>query len=142
MLSLMKHFAFRQAGSARKSRLALLLGAAILTAATPARADFQGWVGSFRAVALENGIKGSIYDKAFANVTSPDPVVLEKARFQPEFKDSNWNYFDNRVNDGSILEGRAKGEEFGSTLAAVRPRFCWPSGRWKPTMAASWTIWM
>ena len=94
-----------------------------LTFALPAYADFSGWIASFRAVALDSGIKGAIYDRAFANVTEPDPVVLEKARFQPEFKDSNWNYFDNRVNDGSILEGRENATKYASTLDAVEKRF-------------------
>jgi membrane-bound lytic murein transglycosylase B len=89
----------------------------------PALADFSGWVRSFRSVALDTGIKGATYDAAFANVTEPDPVVLEKARFQPEFKDTNWNYFDNRVNDGSIMEGREKAAQYASTLTAVEKRF-------------------
>ena len=89
----------------------------------PAYADFSGWVRSFRNVALDSGIKGATYDRAFANVTDPDPVVLEKARFQPEFKDSNWNYFDNRVNDGSILEGRQNAADYAKTLNAVEKRF-------------------
>jgi membrane-bound lytic murein transglycosylase B len=100
-----------------------LLGAIQLTFATPAYADFSGWVRSFRSVALDSGIKGATYDRAFANVTEPDPVVLEKARFQPEFKDTNWNYFDNRVNDGSILEGRENAGKYASTLSAVEKRF-------------------
>jgi membrane-bound lytic murein transglycosylase B len=94
-----------------------------LAFAAPAYADFSGWVRSFRAVALDSGIKGATYDSAFANVTEPDPVVLEKARFQPEFKDTNWNYFDNRVNDGSILEGRENAAKYASTLNAVEKRF-------------------
>ena len=107
------------------SKLAALALCAVsqLAFAVPAYADFSGWVRSFRAVALDNGIKGATYDRAFANVNEPDPVVLEKARFQPEFKDSNWNYFDNRVNDGSILEGREKEAEWAQTLAAVEKRF-------------------
>ena len=94
-----------------------------LASIAPALADFPGWVRSFRAVAVDSGIKGTTYDRAFANVTEPDPIVLEKARFQPEFKDSNWNYFDNRVNDGSILEGREKEAQWATTLAAVEKRF-------------------
>jgi membrane-bound lytic murein transglycosylase B len=91
--------------------------------ALPAAADFPGWIRSFRGVALESGIKGATFDRAFANVTEPDPIVLEKARFQPEFKDTNWNYFDNRVNDGSILEGRDNAAKYASTLNAVEKRF-------------------
>jgi membrane-bound lytic murein transglycosylase B len=99
------------------------LGLSQITLALPAHADFTGWVRSFRSVAIDSGVKGATYDRAFANVTAPDPIVLEKARFQPEFKDSNWNYFDNRVNDGSIMEGREKAAEWGQTLTAVEQRF-------------------
>ncbi len=107
-----------------------------LAFAVPAYADFPGWVRSFRSVALDSGIKGATYDRAFANVTDPDPIVLEKARFQPEFKDSNWNYFDNRVNDGSILEGREKAAEWAKTLAAVEKRF----GVNSETLLAIWSM--
>ena len=110
-----------------KSRLRIaaiaFLGVGQLAFAVPAYADFSGWVRSFRAVALDSGVKASIYDSAFANVTEPDPIVLEKARFQPEFKDTNWNYFDNRVNDGSIIEGRENAAKYVSTLSAVEKRF-------------------
>ena len=99
------------------------LGASQFAFVVPAYADFSGWVRSFRSVALDSGIKGATYDRAFANVTEPDPVVLEKARFQPEFKDTNWNYFDNRVNDGSINEGRQNAAKYESTLNAVEKRF-------------------
>jgi membrane-bound lytic murein transglycosylase B len=108
----------------RLAAFALMLATA-LPAATSANADsgFRGWVKSFRSVATDNGIKGSTYDFAFADVTSPDPVVLEKARFQPEFKDENWNYFDNRVNEQSIAEGRAMAAEWGRTLKGIEARF-------------------
>ncbi|MCU0831349.1 MAG: lytic murein transglycosylase [Rhizobiaceae bacterium] len=100
---------------------AFALALASVSASLPARADagFQNWIASFRSVAADNGIKGSTYDRAFAGVTKPDPVVLEKARFQPEFKDENWNYFDNRVNDASIAEGRAMARKWADTLARI-----------------------
>jgi membrane-bound lytic murein transglycosylase B len=99
------------------------MAASQLAFIVPAYADFSGWVRSFRSVALDSGINGATYDRAFTNVTEPDPVVLEKARFQPEFKDTNWNYFDNRVNDGSILEGRENAAKYASTLNAIEKRF-------------------
>jgi membrane-bound lytic murein transglycosylase B len=105
----------------KRTTAAFAMGAALLAPCAPALADqgFRNWVQSFRAVAADNGIKGSTYDKAFANVTAPDPLVLEKARFQPEFKDENWNYFDNRVNEASIAEGRQMAQQWGKTLARI-----------------------
>src|SRR5690606_35640819 len=71
-----------------------------------ADAGFQRWIAEFRQVALQNGISGATYDRAFRGITSPDPEVLEKAKFQPEFRAEPWEYFDNRINDHTISTGR------------------------------------
>ena len=47
----------------------------------------------------------SVYDAAFRGVT-PDPEVLEKARFQPEFVQPLWQYVEKRVSDKRIAAGR------------------------------------
>src|SRR3954452_16253038 len=75
------------------------LSIALLMPAGPAYADagFRQWVAGFRATAMAGGVSGAVYDRAFRNVTEPDPVVLEKARTQPEFTAPAWDYFDNRV---------------------------------------------
>ena len=88
--------------------LAALSFAAAVTRAGPASADagFRQWVAQFKSVAAQNGISGQTYDRAFRNVTAPDPEVLEKARYQPEFTAPVWDYFDNRVNENSIAVGR------------------------------------
>ncbi|MEO0920676.1 MAG: lytic murein transglycosylase, partial [Pseudomonadota bacterium] len=79
-----------------------------LAALLPSQADagFQNWIRDFRATAVRNGVPRSIYDRAFANVRTPDPEVLRKARFQPEFKDEAWQYIDSRVNERTIGTGR------------------------------------
>src|ERR1700744_4553739 len=76
---------------------------------TPALADrgFARWVANFRSAATSSGVSGRTLDRAFADVTEPDPDVLEKAHKQPEFKDPVWDYFDNRVHDESIANGKA-----------------------------------
>src|SRR5262245_30532459 len=78
---------------------AAAFGLALLLPAGSARADqgFERWVASFRSTAAENGISGATFDRAFANVTDPDPEVLEKARKQAEFTAEAWDYFDNRI---------------------------------------------
>ena len=77
----------------------------------PAFADagFQQWVASFRSVAAKNGITRATYDRAFRGVTAPDPEVIEKARFQPEFTAPVWDYFDNRVHEELGCGGPADG---------------------------------
>jgi membrane-bound lytic murein transglycosylase B len=89
--------------------------------AIPAQADqgFRNWIAEFRGVAAKSGIKGSTYDRAFRGVTDIDPEVLEKARYQPEFKAPVWDYFDNRVHEQSIAEGRAKKQQWNRVLSGI-----------------------
>lgn len=86
----------------------MAVAAAALMSTAPANADagFQQWIRDFRGVAASNGVSTKIYDRAFANVKTPDPEVLRKARFQPEFKDQAWQYIDSRVNERTVANGR------------------------------------
>ena len=83
---------------------ALLAG---LMTLAPARADsgFDAWVREFWPTAKAGGISREVYDAAFRGVT-PDPEVLEKARFQPEFVQPLWQYVEKRVSDKRIAAGR------------------------------------
>ena len=71
----------------------------------------SSWVASFRSTAAQSGISKATFDRAFRDVTDPDPEVLEKARTQAEFKAPAWDYFDNRVQEQSIANGRAMAQE-------------------------------
>ena len=106
----------RLAGVAAAAGLSLALAAL----AGPAFADagFERWVASFRATAAQSGISGATYDRAFRGVTEPDPEVLEKARYQPEFTAPVWDYFDNRVHEHSVAVGRAMAQQ---VQAVARP---------------------
>ena len=79
---------------------AAFITAAALFASSPASADagFETWINSFYATAAKSGITKATYRQAFAGVKTPDPDVLEKARYQPEFKHKIWEYIDSRVN--------------------------------------------
>ena len=92
-----------------RTMTAIGLSLAVLMPSTSAFADagFRQWVAGFRATAMQNGVSGKTYDRAFRGIDDPDPVVLEKARYQPEFTAPAWDYFDNRVHDESIATGRA-----------------------------------
>jgi len=101
------------------------LSLALLASAQPAFADagFRNWVASFRSVAVRNGVSGRIYDEAFRNIRDLDPEVLEKARYQPEFKSPAWDYFDNRVHDDSIANGRAMAAKWKPWLDRIEKRY-------------------
>jgi len=106
-------------------RRLVLVAASLLALATPALADrsFDKWVASFRPVAVKAGVSGSVFDRAFASFDGPDPEVLVKARYQPEFTAPVWDYFDNRVQDESIATGRAMAKKYRSVLDGIEARF-------------------
>ncbi|AZO11657.1 MULTISPECIES: lytic murein transglycosylase [unclassified Mesorhizobium] len=100
------------------------LSLALLVPAGPAFADagFRQWVAGFRATAVAGGVSGTVYDQAMRGI-EPDPVVLEKARTQPEFTAPAWDYFDNRVHDQSVANGRAMARKWKPWLDRIEARF-------------------
>ncbi len=99
-------------------------GLALLsTGAAHADAGFDRWVASFRSTAAQSGISGTTFDRAFRNVTAPDPEVLEKAAKQAEFTAPAWDYFDNRVQEKSISTGREMARKYKSWLDRIEARF-------------------
>jgi membrane-bound lytic murein transglycosylase B len=95
----------------------------LLAPAAQADEDFREWVADFRGVAAEHGISRATYDRAFRDVTAPDPEVIKLANFQPEFKAETWEYFDNRIHDRSIETGRAMAREWQPWLDRIEQRF-------------------
>ena len=102
---------------------AAVLGLGLFVSPALADAGFERWVANFRQTAAQSGISRSTYDRAFRGVTSVDPEVLEKARFQPEFTAPVWDYFDNRVHDHSIQVGREMARTHKATLDRIEQRF-------------------
>ncbi|ESX06761.1 lytic transglycosylase [Mesorhizobium sp. LSJC268A00] len=101
------------------------LSLALLMPAGPAFADagFRQWVAGFRATAVAGGVSGGVYDRAFRGINEPDPVVLEKARTQPEFTAPAWDYFDNRVHDQSVAVGQQMAKKWKPWLERIEARF-------------------
>ncbi|PSJ60874.1 lytic murein transglycosylase [Pseudaminobacter soli (ex Li et al. 2025)] len=101
------------------------LSLALFLSASPASADaaFQRWVAGFRSTAMESGISGATFDRAFRNVRDIDPEVLEKARYQPEFTAPVWDYFDNRVHEQAVATGRAMARQWKPWLDRIEHRF-------------------
>jgi len=88
-----------------------------------ADAGFRKWISDFYPVAAKAGIRKSTYRKAFAGVREPDPEVLEKARFQPEFKEDTWSYVDTRVHSSTVATGQQMGERYDAVLSSIERRF-------------------
>lgn len=117
----------RQAAPTLRRRLArsVLALALVATSAVPALADagFRSWIQGFEKTAVSQGISRDTYRRVFAGVTEPDPDVLRRARFQPEFRDSIWDYLDNRVNDDTVAEGRQMLARYKPWLDRIERRF-------------------
>lgn len=120
------------------TRLAAAIGLILSLTVAPSLADagFQRWVAQFRSVAANNGISGATFDRAFRGVTAPDPEVLEKARYQPEFRAEVWEYFDNRVNENAIETGRQLARQWKRWLDHIEQRF----GVDRHILLAIWSI--
>lgn len=104
----------------------------------PAAADagFQRWIQEFEGVAAQSGVSRNVYRAAFAGITTPDPEVLQKAAYQPEFRAKVWDYVDNRVNDEAIAEGRAMAVKYASWLDRIEQRF----GVDRHVLLAIWSV--
>ncbi len=110
----------RMAGFAAAAALSLAL---LMPAPALADAGFRNWIASFRTTAVKAGVSGAIYDRAFRGIDAPDPEVLQKARYQPEFTAPAWDYFDNRVHDQAIANGRALARQWKPWLDRIEQRY-------------------
>ena len=103
--------------------IAISIAAGLLPGPASADAGFKKWINGFYSTAAKSGISQKTYNLAFAGVSEPDPFVLEKARYQPEFKSQIWDYLDSRVNPYTVKIGREMAAKYGSTLAALERHF-------------------
>lgn len=99
----------------------LLFGLALSSSAA-ANADFDRWVRDFWPTASAEGISRSTYDAAFAGVT-PDPEVLEKARFQPEFVRPMWDYLGSAASEKRVATGRAMLAQHKALLDRIEAQY-------------------
>ncbi len=111
----------------RSNMLSSLLAAFIFSLSAPAFAfadtGFRQWISEFRSVATRNGVSGRTYDAVFAGISSPDPEVIRKANFQPEFKSKVWDYIDNRVTESAIETGREMKVRYKRWLDIIERRY-------------------
>ncbi len=84
---------------------------------------FQDWLNNFYQTAAKHGISKTTFKNIFQNVSSPDPKVIKKANYQPEFTTQIWDYLDTRVTDKSISLGRKKEREYSEILTKIEEKF-------------------
>ena len=128
------------ARTARSIGAAALAGLLIflLAGVDVARADagFQRWIADFRKVATAKGVTPGVFDRAFRGITEPDPEVLQKASFQPEFKAAVWDYIDGRVNERAIGTGRQMARDWKPWLDHIEQTFGVP----RTVLLAIWSV--
>ena len=88
-----------------------------------ADAGFRKWKSGFSNLARRKGIKKSTINRAFKGINSADPEVLELARYQPEFRQKMWMYFDSRVNEQTVARGREEKKNWGKWLARIQKKY-------------------
>jgi membrane-bound lytic murein transglycosylase B len=99
------------------------------------RADsgFDRWVDGFWPTAKAAGVSHSVYQAAFRGM-SPDPEVLEKAQYQPEFVSPIWDYVTRRVSEKRVAEGQAMLARYSGLLDRIEARY----GVDRYTLVAIW----
>ena len=98
-------------------------------------AGFQAFVQQFRKTAIARGVRGDVYDAAFAGA-SLNQRVMELDRRQPEFTQPVWEYLKIRLSDNYIGRGRESLDRVRATLERIEQRY----GVEKEVVAAIWGI--
>ncbi len=112
---------------------ALLIGN---SSSASADAGFQNWVKNFYGVAAKSGITRQTYNSVFAGITAPDPKVLERANYQPEFTSETWDYIDARVTKFTVERGRELRKKYDRWLDLIESRY----GVDRDVLLAIWSI--
>jgi peptidoglycan lytic transglycosylase B len=102
----------------------------------PTRPSFPEWLAGVRAEALTRGIREEIVDAALADVSEPQPVILERDRTQAEVVLSLEQYIARRLTPKLITGGRSAYAEHRALLDKVAERYGVPS----KIVAAIWGI--
>jgi membrane-bound lytic murein transglycosylase B len=95
--------------------LAAMLIAVCCGGRADADAGFDRWVQAFWEQAHAAGISRATYQAAFRGLT-PDPEVLQKAQYQPEFVKPIWEYLASAVSEKRVSHGREMLSRYGDLL--------------------------
>lgn len=93
------------------------------TGRAAARADgFDRWLSSFRSDLADAGVSDAIIASMLDGL-EPDPVVLERDAYQPEFVRPVWEYLQGAVSDQRVSRGRAAQDRISATLQAIEEEY-------------------
>jgi membrane-bound lytic murein transglycosylase B len=112
----------------------ITLLAALALGQEPARPSFAEWLAAVRAEAIARGVKEQVVDEALADVTEPQPVILERDRTQAETVFSLEKYIGRILTTKRILSGREAFDAQRELLAQVSERYGVPA----PIIVAIW----
>jgi membrane-bound lytic murein transglycosylase B len=100
----------------------VLASTIIYASSASAETRYERFVRTFWASAKKAGVSRATYDKAFAGLT-PDPEVLKKNAYQPEFKIPPAHYVILAVTDTRIRVGKEMLAKYKSELDAIEKQY-------------------
>ena len=86
------------------------------------QAGFTRWINGFRARALRQGIRASVFDAAFRNVRY-DPEVIAKDRNQSEFTKTIGDYLASAASQKRVRNGKAALRKHRRLLDGIEARY-------------------
>ena len=107
--------------------LAVALALGMAQAPDPPRPTFSEWLAELRAEALTRGIREEIVDAALADVSEPQPIILERDRAQAETVFSLEKYLSRRLTTKLMGGGRQAYAAHRELLDRIVERYGVPS---------------
>jgi len=83
---------------------------------------FQRWIEGFRARAQAQGIRPSVFERAFRGIKY-NTYVIEKDRNQSEFTKQIWEYLDSAASESRVKNGRKALRKHRKLLAQIEKRY-------------------
>ena len=93
----------------------------------PARPSFAEWLAGVRTEAIARGLRAEVVDAALADVTEPQPIILERDRAQAETVFSLEKYVARIVTPKLILRGREAFATHRELLDQISERYGVPA---------------
>ena len=103
--------------------------------AAATQAGFADWINDFRTRAVQQGISGDVFDRAFVGATY-DADVIRRDRNQSEFTKTIWDYLDSAASDARVSNGKAALQKHAALLDQIETRY----GVDKDVVVAVWGL--
>jgi membrane-bound lytic murein transglycosylase B len=103
--------------------IVLLAGIVTLGAQSDTRPPFSDWLAGVRAEALARGVRPEVLDEALADVTEPEPTVIERDRTQAEAVFTLEKYLTRQLRPAVIRVGRQKYAEQRALIEDVGRKY-------------------